>query len=163
MRSTRGVTRGRSAGHAALLLVLVAGSLGVSVAHGGELLTQVQLIGDLTDSRAVTLSPDGAHAYVATVDAVVVLERDASTGTLTFVRTGPIAAPTGLVYRRTLSAPDGLTSLRTKSAPTGQAKVIVAGRGERLTMPSLPLVPPVTVQINQAAVGAQAGKFDARK
>lgn len=44
--------------------------------------------------------------------------------------------------------PDGLTFIRLKPGATGKARVLVRGKGSTLALPTLPLTPPVTVQLH---------------
>lgn len=73
------------------------------------------------------------------------------------------------------SNPDGLRRVRLRPGAEGNAVVIVEGRGENLPLPDLPLIPPVTVQLqasteecwtaayNAAAIRANGdGRFRAR-
>jgi hypothetical protein len=46
---------------------------------------------------------------------------------------------------------DGLLRLRLKSGDAGRAAVLVLGRGDDLRVPSLPLVPPLTVQLRPSS------------
>jgi cysteine-rich repeat protein len=55
-------------------------------------------------------------------------------------------------YFDLLAASDGLMRVRLKPGAEGKARVIVGGRGAALSLPELPLAPPVTVQL-QASSG----------
>lgn len=60
----------------------------------------------------------------------------------------------GFLYKDRLATPDGLTrvQLRTGSAD-GTAKVVVEGHGAALAAPTLPLAPPVVVQLTNTETG----------
>jgi hypothetical protein len=42
----------------------------------------------------------------------------------------------------------GIQRLRLTAGDEGRAKIFVQGKGENLTLPTLPLIPPVTVQLH---------------
>jgi len=46
---------------------------------------------------------------------------------------------------------DGLSRLKLKSGDAGKAAALVLGRGDDLRVPSLPLVPPLTVQLRASS------------
>lgn len=48
------------------------------------------------------------------------------------------------------ATPDGLTKLQAKSGSPGRGKVQVQGKGANLALPSLPLIPPVSVHLARA-------------
>jgi DNA-binding beta-propeller fold protein YncE len=60
---------------------------------------------------------------------------------------GPSSLPRGLRYRRPFGAPDGLTGMRLLAGGAGHARITGAGAGSELSLPALPLAPPVTMQI----------------
>ena len=60
--------------------------------------------------------------------------------------------PLRLDYTDRDADPDGLRLVRLMAGPEGKARINVRGKGANLDMPALPLVPPVTVQL-QASNG----------
>jgi cysteine-rich repeat protein len=61
--------------------------------------------------------------------------------------------PLGYRYADGDATPDGLLRLQARAGDAGKGKVIVKGRGPLLAMPSLGLVPPVTVRLRRADGG----------
>ena len=57
------------------------------------------------------------------------------------------------LYRNGQATPDGLTKIQLVPGTQGAANVIVKGRGAHLALPTLPLTPPVLVQL-QASNGS---------
>jgi len=55
--------------------------------------------------------------------------------------------PERLDYSDRDADPDGLRLVRLSAGPEGKARIQVRGKGANLDMPALPLVPPVTVQL----------------
>ncbi len=57
------------------------------------------------------------------------------------------AGASSFKYKDREQTPDGLDSALLKSGPDGKAKVLVSGKGENLTLPTLPLSLPVRMQL----------------
>ena len=60
-----------------------------------------------------------------------------------------IATSTGAKYANKTLVPDGLKQVSLKAGAAGQAKIAVAGTGANLPVPTLPLAPPVHVQLRR--------------
>lgn len=60
---------------------------------------------------------------------------------------GPARKPRGFSFKNKAADPDGIRSVKLEAGGTGKARVQITGKGEKLTVPTLPLVPPVTVQL----------------
>jgi 6-phosphogluconolactonase (cycloisomerase 2 family) len=87
----------------------------------------------LVDAQHLTISPDGAHVYVADrfAPAVSVFARDPLTGELTFVEseTNGIGGVFGLVQARSVAvSPDGQHVYATSGEPFGGGSVLVFAR-----------------------------------
>jgi hypothetical protein len=61
------------------------------------------------------------------------------------------AAGSGFRYRDPAASAGGIRTMKLVPGSTGSARVIVRGKGAALSMPSLPLTPPVTVQLRNDA------------
>jgi hypothetical protein len=59
------------------------------------------------------------------------------------------ATSTGAKYANTTLVPDGLKQVSLKAGAGGQAKIAIAGKGANLPAPTLPLAPPVHVQLRR--------------
>ena len=70
-------------------------------------------------------------------------------------------AGSGFHYRNGGATPDGLTKVQLRPGTAGRAGVIVKGRGAHLGLPSLPLTPPVTVQLQEESGPCWAATFEA--
>jgi hypothetical protein len=57
---------------------------------------------------------------------------------------------TGFKYKSKDLMPDGLQKITLKEGDTGKAKIAVKGKGLNLGLPSLPLSPPVRVQLKRS-------------
>ena len=62
-------------------------------------------------------------------------------------RAGSSLNPKGYTYRDNYLTPDGAGSAKLRAGDTGRAKILVNAKRERVPMPSLPLTPPVVVQL----------------
>jgi hypothetical protein len=60
------------------------------------------------------------------------------------------------------AASDGLLRVRLKPGAEGRARVIVGGRGAGLSLPDLPLAPPVTVQVQTSTGECWIATYEAR-
>jgi len=59
----------------------------------------------------------------------------------------------GFKYRDKAGRLDGLTVLRLRAGVAGKAKIAMQGKGANLSVPSLPLTPPVRVQLKRGDTG----------
>jgi hypothetical protein len=57
--------------------------------------------------------------------------------------------PLGYRYVDADGTPDGLSKIQAKAGSSGQGRLVVRGRGPLLDMPSLGLMPPVTVRLRR--------------
>lgn len=60
-----------------------------------------------------------------------------------------IATSTGTKYANKTLVPDGLKQVSLTAGPVGEAKIVIAGKGANLPAPTLPLAPPVQVQLRR--------------
>jgi cysteine-rich repeat protein len=60
------------------------------------------------------------------------------------------AGLTGFKYKDRDATPDGVTGLTLRFGAAGQSKIMLKGRGVPLQTPSLPMIPPVTVQLRNS-------------
>jgi hypothetical protein len=97
--------------------------------------------GVLTDAglsnyaKDVTTSPDGQNVYVTNPDGI-----------------GNPCWTAQWKYQNRFLNPDGIRLIKLRAGPEGKASVKVKGRGSNLGLPDLPLVLPVTAQL-QASNG----------
>jgi hypothetical protein len=70
------------------------------------------------------------------------------------------AVGAGFHYRSGAALPDGLTKMLLIAGPDGKASVIVKGRGPNLHLPALPLVAPVTVQVQEESGPCWAATYE---
>ena len=69
---------------------------------------------------------------------------------------------TGFRYADRELTPAGLAAIRLKAGAAGMGRITVKGRGASLPLPSLPLTPPVTVQLQRSdGAGCWAATFSA--
>jgi hypothetical protein len=70
-------------------------------------------------------------------------------------------AGSGFHYRNGRATPDGLTKVQLRAGTAGRAGVVVKGRGANLGLPSMPLTPPVTIQLQEESGPCWASTFAA--
>jgi hypothetical protein len=63
-----------------------------------------------------------------------------------------VSGSSGYAFKNKAATPQGLTQVQVKAGSAGKAKATVKGKGTLLTLPRLPLTPPIRVQL-QAANG----------
>jgi len=75
----------------------------------------------------------------------------------------PCWRPTGagFRYRNGAALPDGLTKVVLKPGSNGSAGAIVKGRGEPLDLPSMPITPPITVQLQEESGPCWTATYEA--
>ena len=67
-----------------------------------------------------------------------------------------------LSYSDKARTPDGIQQMLVKVGPAGKSKIKLRGRGENLTLPSLPIAPSpwLRVQLKNSAGACWASEFD---
>jgi hypothetical protein len=109
-------------------------------------------------SSGATAKADFGSPTATTDYAVCVYDQNGAGPTLRLAATAPaggVCAGTscwkktsgGFRYTDRELTPDGLATIRLEAGGTGMGRVTVKGRGSTLPLPSLPLRPPVTVQL----------------
>jgi glucose/arabinose dehydrogenase len=60
---------------------------------------------------------------------------------------GPTASPKGFKFKNKAADPDGIKNAKLKAGADGKAQVKITGKGDKLDLPALSLVTPVTAQL----------------
>jgi len=116
-------------------------------------------------SGGPTAKADFGSPTATTDYAVCVYDQSSADPTLRLAATAPAGGvcagrscwketSSGFRYADRELAPDGLATIRLKGGAAGTGRITVKGRGAQLQPPNLPLVPPVTVQLQRRDSGA---------
>jgi hypothetical protein len=108
--------------------------------------------------------PVNAHGYAVCLYSAggsLLLHATVPSGGSCGARTCWRTAGSGFHYRNGRATPDGVTKVLLRPGSDGHASVVVKGRGAHLGLPALPLVPPVTIQLQEESGPCWASTFEA--